>query len=397
MRFRVAGLALLAVGVQVHEFLATAGLLLTVASVVPEHRAIAWRPWALLLAWLGWVVVVPSALGRFPDDVGVARTLDWLAIPLVAHAASGLTASAWRPVLLAGGLTLLASCGAAGLQHYGVWPDAAWMAALPWQPANFHRVYEPVPGAIDRFLGGGLHLHRLKFAHVTSLGVVAFSVVGTRAAGRDRWLAWGTAAAGLAAVWLFPYARMASFSLVAVLIALALFQARNRLRAGLLAAGALGLSAALVAGLPSLRTRFESALDPGGNGDRSQLLASGMRAVEAHPLLGVGAGRFRPGLYATPTTPQHILDNHGRAHNQVLTMAAETGIPGALLFVAVVVLLAFRARKRPLGALALAALAYFALLGLVHDPLGHAPFSMALVLLVGVGLGVGSPAAPRPG
>jgi len=46
-----------------------------------------------------------------------------------------------------------------------------------------------------------------------------------------------------------------------------------------------------------------------------------------------------------------------------------------------------KARVAPLGALTIGCIGLFVVLSLVHDPLFQAPFSMGLVLMLGLGLG----------
>ena len=104
-----------------------------------------------------------------------------------------------------------------------------------------------------------------------------------------------------------------------------------------------------------------------------------MRALETHPLVGVGAGQFAPWKYATAETPKEVIDNPGNAHNQFLSVAIEGGVPCAILFIVLLVALARKAQ--PAG---LAVLAFFVLLSLAHDPLFHPEFTLALALALGV-------------
>lgn len=97
---------------------------------------------------------------------------------------------------------------------------------------------------------------------------------------------------------------------------------------------------------------------------------------------------------------EHVKDNPGKAHNQYLSMAAETGIPGAIFFVILLGWFMAQARTRPYGALTQGAIVFFAIVSLAHDPLFQAPVSMALVLAIGLGLATplkveaAAPAAP---
>ncbi len=63
-----------------------------------------------------------------------------------------------------------------------------------------------------------------------------------------------------------------------------------------------------------------------------------LNMIEAHPLLGVGAGNYSA-VYSQYMVPGWTL-SLGHAHNFYLNMAAETGIPGLLVYLAVLVVAA---------------------------------------------------------
>jgi O-antigen ligase len=350
-----------ACGVQVNEWLSTAGVIATAVLVI----ASGWRNWRALAAWwpvfswIAWCVLVPLLAGNTPSGTGLARLCDWLLIPVAVSALAQLPAKHLERIGAATLITMLLSCMAAGLQHFGLWPPLEWFEPLRWTQMPFERVYEPVAGVEGRFMAGGLMFHRLKFAHVTGL-VVVFAL-STR-----RPLAMAAGVLGLIALVVFPYARSGA---VAAALAAA-FVVFSRRRAAGLALGA-AVALALVA-IPSVRARFLTSLSGEGSGERVELWRTGLAAVEEHPLVGVGAGRFRPSLYGVESTPQFVLDNWGKAHNQLLSIAAEVGIPGALLFIGMLALLW---RKLWPGALV-----HFALLSFVHDPLFHPTYSQALML-----------------
>ena len=79
----------------------------------------------------------------------------------------------------------------------------------------------------------------------------------------------------------------------------------------------------------------------GGNGSgRLELWTVGLRMLEAHPVNGIGTGQFqlasvhyllRPGLFETG---EYILSTPKVAHNTYLNVAAELGLVGGALFVA---------------------------------------------------------------
>jgi len=67
--------------------------------------------------------------------------------------------------------------------------------------------------------------------------------------------------------------------------------------------------------------------------NRELLWMAGLRMVEAHPVVGIGAGNFKTLVSTDPTWPT------GRswvAHNTYLEVAAELGVPGLLLFLGVI-------------------------------------------------------------
>ncbi|HEX8434135.1 O-antigen ligase family protein, partial [Archangium sp.] len=161
-------------------------------------------------------------------------------------------------------------------------------------------------------------------------------------------------------------------------------------------AAVLGLAALTLALNPPLRERFLNSSTEKGSGSRSALLETGLCALRSSPLTGVGPGRFQARLYATPDMPQQAREHPGKSHNQYLSMAAETGVPGAILFVVLLGWLAWRfPLSRPEGLGALGALAFFCLLSLLHDPLFHVQASQAFALVLGAGLS-GSPAPVHP-
>jgi O-antigen ligase len=148
-------------------------------------------------------------------------------------------------------------------------------------------------------------------------------------------------------------------------------------------------SVALARAVPTLRTRFASAATDEGSGDRRWLAAAAMRAVAEHPVVGVGLGRYRPGLFASPDTPPEVVRHAGKAHDQFLTLAAEAGLPAALLYLLV---LAWCWRSAVptglLGAAGRGSVVFLVLVSLLHDPLFHAEVSMAAVLVLGAALGL---------
>lgn len=368
------------VGVQVHEALATVGLALTV--LLNVRRGV--KAHVPLFLFIAWSLVAPTLGGNPPSGAGIARTIDWLTIPFVILAASELTPRRWAVLSLATAVTLVSSSLVAAFQHFGIWPTEDFFAPLAFMKIPFHRVYEPI-GESGRFMAGGLLFHRLKFAHVSGLAVVALVVAWKHLAGPSRWFVAVAAVTGFIAVWLFPYARLGAVAMT-VGVAVTIVLTAASLKRALLLVGALGLVGVIsIAAITPLRERFISSFSDEGSGQRSQHLAAGFTAIQQHPIAGVGPGQFRPSKFGDETMAEHVRDNPGKAHNQLVSMAAESGLVGAALFILLLGSLVIRARRARHGALALGSLALFVTLSLAHDPLFQAPFSMALVLLMGLG------------
>jgi O-antigen ligase len=390
--WRFVSLTLWAIGVQTHEALCTVGMAAVVVSFVPEvsklNRSVvlAWWP---LLAFIGWSLVAPTLGGNPPDGTGVARTFDWFSIPFAAAAFSALTDAQRTRVVQFTAATFALSCFVAGLQHFGWWPPESAFASWSWLRIPFARVYEPISEGATRFMGGGLLFHRLKFSHVSGLVLVGLVVVASRA---RRAGLFALITFGLIAVWLFPYARMGAVAATVGVGVTVLLSSQHRRRA-VVVLGVLGLAGGvLLVSFEPLRARFAAGLTDQGSGQRTQHLAAGLEAIRQHPFLGVGPGQFRPSRFGGPDMAEHVKDNPGKAHNQFVSIAAETGIPGALGFVALLGWLVVRARRTNGDwVLTAGATAQFVVLSLVHDPLFQVPYSLALVLLLGLGL-----AAPKP-
>jgi O-antigen ligase len=353
------------------------------------------RAWAPLVAFLGWALLAPLLTGHRPSGTGVARLLDFVGIPVAAVALGHLSdARRVRLAWLVGGVFLV-SCAVAGLQHFGVWPPPEAWAPLAWTRLPFERVYEVVPGTENRFMAGGLLFHRLKFSHVGAMAVAFALGLGLKLQGRRRAVALAVAAVGLVSVGLFPYARAASVALVAVMGLLVLMGLPRRVALPAFA-GVVGLAVLALALNAPLRERFLHSNTEQGSGSRAALLETGLCAVRSSPITGVGPGRFQARLFATPDMPQQAREHSGKSHNQFVSMAAETGVPGALLFIGLLGWLAWRLpRSRPEGLGALGALAFFCLLSLLHDPLFHVQASQAFALVLGAGFSGGNRMSAR--
>lgn len=393
-RWNAVFLALWAVGAQLGEPIAAAGMIGTVlggaAVFLGPNRPAPFttfvRAWTPLWAFVLWSLAGPLLGGLSPSPTGAARVLDWVALPWAAVAFSRLDAGTTRRIAAVAGGALILSSAVAGLQHAGLWPALDFFQRWQWTKIPFYRVYEPVQGAPERFMGGGLLFHRLKFAHVSGLAAVVFLAAGLRATGTWRLLAIVAAALATLAVWLFPFARAASLALFAAELGVVVLSAPTLRRSLWLGLPLAVVALAVFLGYAPFRERVLSARTPEGSGSRVEIMASGLEAIRSHPLTGVGAGHFSPWQFAGPDASDALLEQRGKAHNQFLTLAAETGLPGLVLFLALLFWLYRSLRRETSGGLAaLGALIFFLLLSFLHDPLFHPEFSMGLVLSVALG------------
>jgi O-antigen ligase len=344
---------------------------------------------------VGWALLAPWLAGHRPSSAAIARILDWVTIPFAARALALLPVPRRVQVALTCGAVLCLSCAAALLQHLGAWPPEETFAPLAWTRIPFQRVYEVVSSDPLRYAAGGLLFHRLKFANVTGMATLWALALALGSGGKLRRMGLGVAAVGLASVVMLPHARAASVALVLV-VAVVLLVALPDRRKALALCGAVGLVAALtVLATPSLRQRFRVSLTDSGSGDRRHFVEAGLRAVREHPIVGVGLGRFRPGLYATADTPPGVVEHPGKAHNQLLSLAADAGLPAAVLLCGWLFWLWRRMPwSSPAGTAGRACLLFIGLLSALHDPLFHAEVSMALTLALGAGLATAPPREP---
>jgi O-antigen ligase len=390
-----ASLLLWGIGVQVAEVIAAIGgvgcVMVVVANALHSSSSVRWgqwlRSWAPLWAFLLWAIFAPALAGRPPSATGAMRVGAWLGVPLAAQALMQIERRRYFPLLLAIGITALLSCALSALQYFGAWPPESAFQALAWTRHPFYRAYEQIPGSDHRFMGVGLLFHRLKFADVTGLVVIFAVAIGLRQRGARRWLALGIAVIGWLSIFAFAYARAASFALlVGIAVAATLSQRSPRL--GSVVAGLLALTAAtLITFDPPLRARLLSSATLVGSGERPELIATGLRAIEAHPLVGVGLGRFRPSDYGAADTPIEVLEHRGLSHNQFVTLGAETGVPGLALFLLLILWLARKVQPDPIhSAAGFGSLVFFVLLSMVHDTLFHLESAWAFALAFGAAL-----------
>jgi hypothetical protein len=206
------------------------------------------------------------------------------------------------------------------------------------------------------------------------------------------------AAAGVIVVsWVglfFSYSQSSFASLLVGLLVAAGFALRPRPTA--VAAAAAVLVLGVVAGRPA-----QSSAAPGGivaatsAGSRASLIKGGIRIALDHPLGGVGIGGFTKS-YAARHALFGLAAKKAASHTTPVTVAAETGVPGFLLFAWLAVagfLLVFR-RASLVGAgvpalgfgLTLVAIAVHSLgyNSLFEDPMGWGALGLAACLVAAV-------------
>jgi len=134
-----------------------------------------------------------------------------------------------------------------------------------------------------------------------------------------------------------------------------------RWRALIAVAAAVAVLAGIAVSAPQLRHSIQHHTSSGLNSatsGRASLVANGIRIVQAHPLTGVGVGGFKR-AYADRVHFKGKEPKKAASHNTPVTVAAETGLVGLALFIALVGALlaqAFRRADRSLaGSMSLAA------------------------------------------
>jgi O-antigen ligase len=164
-------------------------------------------------------------------------------------------------------------------------------------------------------------------------------------------------------------------------------------RVGLFLAG-LASVIALAAGatmLPGVRARFLSSFDVERNSDRVFLWSRALEIIRDHPWVGIGFGNY-PRICSRyydridPTFPMRTW-----AHNSILSLWAETGVPGiaALGYLCLRIARALLARLRAGGMLsagALAAALSWAVVAQAHDLIYDSKVMYPLWLALALGL-----------
>jgi O-antigen ligase len=146
---------------------------------------------------------------------------------------------------------------------------------------------------------------------------------------------------------LFSFSQ-SSFTALIVGVCIAAWLAWRRRALALIAGVAVVLLAAAIA-LPSVRHRSLNS----ASGGRSKLVSQGIQIAIHHPVAGVGIGAFKY-AYARREHLRQRAPAVGASHNTPVTVAAETGVPGLLLFAWLLVSAFVLAFRRGAGRIAVA-------------------------------------------
>ena len=290
-----------------------------------ELGPLAW-PLAAFVAWSGLSVLWTSDLRR----ASIALLFFYLPFGLLAVALARLPWRARGMVTLYGVLVGLALVFAA----VGTYQWAT--ESVFWNPkVMVGNIYAPFYRVNSLFWDPSMYGRFLVVAILASLVLVLYGA-GRRAA--------VAAAAAIAAVWvglLFSFSQSSFAALVAGVLAAAAFVWRWRAAAALGLVGAVALSVGF--STPNGRDTFDG-LDRATSG-RAKLMENGARLALDHPVAGVGLGSFRH-AYARAVGLRGRAPGAAASHNAPITVAAETGMPGLLLFAWLVATALVRALRR---------------------------------------------------
>ena len=306
-----------------------------------SRRSVGTPKYATASAWLLAAMAVASAAGVAWRLSGVPGALPAAARPLVwsyyttpdrigiiegAKLAEGLGLAAATIVLFrrrpAFAVQMPAVLGAsafcAGVASLLVWRGLGPASVLQQQARIGYRVTAHV---------GDINAAGSYFAMVLCLALGMS--VRERGTGRALWLA--AAAACASGLWLSA-SRTALASAGIVLALVAAWLVTSRWKPALRASALIVMLAVLVA-LGALRARsLQRDPDFRGSNFRVQFIETSARLIKAHPLFGIGVGRYYPdsNLFLTP----QLAWTYGfeNAHNNFLQIASEMGLVGFVLF-----------------------------------------------------------------
>ena len=281
-----------------------------------ELRALSW-PLAALVAWLG-------ASLAWTDDLrqgAVSVAAFYLPFGLLAIAVARVPWSRRWLGALAVQLGAMAVAFAAVGGYQWLTRDVFWNPKV-----DISNTYAPFYRVNSVFWDPSIYGRFLVLAILAALVVCLFA--------RDARLALGAAALA-GALWLGLLVSFSQSSFVAlvagVLVATAVVWGRR-------AVAALALTAAVLVSVgfsaPEIRRTLVADVERGLNratSGRATLLETGVRIAADHPVAGVGLGGFKH-AYAEREGLRGEEPKRGASHTTPVTVAAEAGAPGLLLF-----------------------------------------------------------------
>ena len=376
---------------------------------------------ALSLALAAWQAISPLVtwcLGIHPELPPMRRygqVFDTAALAAIACVVQ--LRVPWRAIFGISAVGWIGHASAALFQHMGAWP--AWLSEWTSYKANPLRLQEnfAAPGEPAQRAGLGFYYHRLKLAHhaVAFFGIALALVQSASRRLRTSGIALVLLLAGCVYV---SYAR-ASLGALLLLFGCSLLLALGRRALAPILAVTL-LIGGLVAFSPSWQQRFSKLSGSWIGLDRRFSWTAAATLARQHPLTGVGFGnhqqavalRIERPLPSQPPGPlfDRYLSSLSRylntelvtldAHNILLTVFAETGLIGLVLYVLLQVSLFLalwerHRNKQLIATAAILALIGFHCLGSVHYLPFHTGVFLSFTLIWGLGLAPRQPRCPH--
>jgi O-antigen ligase len=331
-------------------------------------RATGWPLAGPILAFAGWTLVAALASAQPVDSLREAKSLLTLAaFWIVLRALPDGAAARWFATSLFLAVTVVAvfavvqvsTCSGVRLERVNpAWPPLirSWLGKCG-RAHGFFSIYMSLAGVLSLVLT--VTLPRLRTLSAGRLWAVAGWLVGALAFG-------------------LTYVRGAWLGFLAGIVALAL-SLRGQ---AIVVAGVLALASGVLLA-PGIWSRAGTIGDLSSDTARERfaMASAGLRLVAEHPILGVGPGQVKR-LYPQYAPPEAVRLHTSHVHNTPLQIAAERGVVGLALWVAVFVAFFVRAgrllRRLPAGATAdralvsgcIAAVAAFLVAGLFEYNFG---------------------------
>jgi O-antigen ligase len=276
-----------------------------------------------ILAFAGWTLVAALASAQPIDSLRAAKSLLTLAaFWIVLRALPDGAAARWFATSLFVAVTLVAvfaviqvsTCSGARLQSADpAWPPLirSWLGKCG-RAHGFFSIYMSLAGVLSLVLS--VTLPRLR----------------TLSAGR-RWALAGWLVAALA--FGLTYVRGAWLGFLAGLVTLAV-TLRGQ---AVVVAGVLALASGVLL-VPGVWSRAGSIGDLSSDTARERfaMASTGLRLAAEHPVLGVGPGQVKR-LYPQYAPPEAVRRHTSHVHNTPLQIAAERGVVGLALWLAIFV------------------------------------------------------------